>query len=277
MNMTNRTVISQLRVLLVSLLLIVTPYAAQAAPAVVRLAVTTSFKDSGLAEKLFPVFTKATGYPVRLYVVGSGAALRMGRQHEVDVTITHSPRDEQVFQADGQASLRRHVMSNDFLIVGPASDPAGLSALGATGDVLAAVRRIAVSHAHFMSRGDDSGTHKLELRLWSEARIDPVGQSWYEELGLGMGATLKAADQSAAYTIVDRGTWLANRQSLTLKALSFGDERLLNRYVAMAVKGSANETGAKVLVNWLGTAQARAVIDGLRVDGQPLFDLPVQK
>jgi tungstate transport system substrate-binding protein len=260
-----------LRSLCVALLVFIVPVAVAAADMELRVAITTSFKDSGLADIIFPAFEKSSGETIRLYVVGSGAALRMARTSEVDVTITHAPNDEHMFIHEDKAVSHRHVMTNDFFLVGPGSDPAHVRD---TKDILVAIRQIAENGERFASRGDDSGTHKLEMRLWKAADIDPIGQTWYEELGLGMLDTLLAADKSGAYLLVDRGTWLANRNNVSLKSLLSGDKRLLNRYVAIAVKGSGHEDSAKALLSWLGTPDAKTIINNQMIDGQHLFDLP---
>ena len=175
-----------------------------------QVAVTTSFISSGAAATLIPAFEQQTGIRVKLVVVGSGAALRMARVGEVDATLTHSPADEQAFIDEGLAAVVREVMRNDMLIVGPADDPA--AARGS--DAAAALARIAAAGQPFVSRGDDSGTHRLELSLWKQAGIDPLGQSWYEEIGRGMPETLQHANRRGAYVLVDRGTWLVDRASL---------------------------------------------------------------
>jgi tungstate transport system substrate-binding protein len=163
-------------------------------------------------------------------------------------------------------------MSNDMVIVGPADDPA--AARGS--DAAAALARIAAARQPFVSRGDDSGTHLLELSLWKRAGIDPVGHPWYEEMGRGMPEALQHANRRGAYVLVDRGTWLAKRASLRLKILVEGDPRMANHYVAIAARapGRAPTAAAKAWVQWLGSAPARQLISGLRIDGEPLFALP---
>ena len=168
---------------------------APAAESTLRVAVTTSFVSSGAAARLTPAFEQQTGIRVKLVVVGSGAALRMARVGEVDATLTHSPDDEQAFINDGLAAVVRKVMSNDMLIAGPADDPA--AARGS--DAAAALARIAAAGQPFVSRGDDSGTHQLELSLWKQAGINPLGQSWYEEIGGGMPEALQHANRRGAY------------------------------------------------------------------------------
>jgi len=248
------------------------PDVAPAAESTLRVAVTTSFVSSGAAARLIPAFEQETGIRVKLVVVGSGAALRMARVGEVDATLTHSPDDEQAFINDGLAAVVREVMSNDMLIVGPANDPA--AARGS--DCALALARIAAAGQPFVSRGDDSGTHQLELSLWKQAGIDPMGQSWYEEIGRGMNEALQYADRRGAYLLVDRGTWLAHRSSLRLKSLVEGDPRTANHYVAIATRpaGRTPAPAAQAWVQWLGSPGARQLISGLKVDGEPLFILP---
>jgi len=245
---------------------------APAAEPTLRVAVTTSFVSSGAAARLTPAFEQQTGIRVKLVMVGSGAALRMARVGEVDATLTHAPDDEQAFINDGLAAVVRKVMSNDMLLVGSADDPA--AARGS--DAAAALARIAAAGQPFVSRGDDSGTHQLELSLWKQAGINPLGQSWYEEIGGGMPEALQHANRRGAYALVDRGTWLAQRPSLRLKPVVEGDPRTTNHYVAIAARapGRASTAAAQAWVEWLGSAQARALISGLQVDGEPLFALP---
>jgi tungstate transport system substrate-binding protein len=248
------------------------PHVAAAAEATLRVAVTTSFVSSGAAASLIPAFEQQTAIRVTLVVVGSGAALRMARVGEVDATLTHSPDDEKRFIDDGLADTVRKVMSNDMLIVGPVDDPA--AARGS--DAVAALTRIAAAGQPFVSRGDDSGTQHLELALWKQAGIDPLGRPWYEEIGRSMDEALQHANRRGAYLLVDRGTWLALRASLRLKAVVQGDPRTINHYCAIAARAAGRPAtpAAQAWVQWLGSAQARQLISGLQVDGEPLFSLP---
>jgi len=248
------------------------PHAAPAGESTLKVAVTTSFISSGAAARLTPAFEQQTGIRVKLLVVGSGAALRMARVGEVDATLTHSPEDEQAFIDDGLAAVVRKVMSNDMLIAGLADDPAAIRG----SDTVAALARIAAAGQPFVSRGDDSGTHQLELSLWNQARVVPLGKSWYEEIGGGMSEALQHANRRGAYVLVDRGTWLAQRSSLRLKAVVEGDPRTANHYVAIAARAAGREPtpAAQAWVEWLGSTQARQLISGLQVDGEPLFALP---
>ncbi len=239
----------------------------------VILATTTSTQDSGLLDVLVPMFEKKTGYRLKVVAVGSGQALAMGRRGDADVILAHSPRDEEQFMAEGHGSDRRLVMHNDFVIVGPADDPAGIAGQ----DPVEALRRIASRGSLFVSRGDDSGTHRLEMQLWQAAGVAPAGQPWYQESGQGMGATLTIADQKDAYTICDRATYLALQRSLRLAVLVEGDRRLYNVYHVIQVSPQrhpgVNAEGARAFVEFMVAPETQAVIARFGVDryGQPLF------
>ena len=182
------------------------PAPASAASKNIILATTTSTQDSGLLDVLIPLFEKETGYFVKTIAVGSGQAMAMGKKGEADVLLVHSPDDEKKFMAEGFGVNRRLVMHNDFIIVGPASDPAGVRGAKTSAD---AFRKIASTGALFLSRGDNSGTHAKEKKLWKAAGISPDGQKWYQQTGLGMGETLNVAAEKKGYTLADRGTYLA--------------------------------------------------------------------
>ena len=238
------------------------------------LATTTSTRDSGLLDVLAPAFEEATGYHVKIIAVGSGAAMAMGRRGDADVLLVHAPKAEEAFVADGYGVNRQLVMHNDFVILGPADDPAGVR--NAT-DALQALRVIAEAGEPFISRGDDSGTNQLELSLWEELAIDPAGRGWYSEAGSGMAATLQVANQRNAYTISDRATYLAQLDVLDLEVLHEGDPRLLNVYHVMQVNperfGGVNAAGAEAFVDFLVSEEAQAIIAGFGVErfGAPLF------
>jgi tungstate transport system substrate-binding protein len=238
------------------------------------LATTTSTRDTGLLDVLVSAFEKESGYHVQVIAVGTGQTLEMGRRGDADVLLVHAPTSEEQFVADGYGVNRQLVMHNDFIVVGPADDPAGIR--GAP-DVLVALRAIAGARAAFMSRGDDSGTHKLELALWEDVEIDPSGQSWYDETGQGMGETLTIANQRKAYTISDRGTYLAFRDQLDLRVLLEGDPRLLNIYHVMQVNPDrfpkVKAEGAGAFVAFMVSPAAQAIIKDFGVDtyGQALF------
>ena len=238
------------------------------------LATTTSTDDSGLLDELLPLFEEETGYHVKLIAVGTGRALEMGRRGDADVLLVHAPSAEEEFVAEGYGVNRQRVMHNDFVIVGPASDPANLRSAN---DAATAMNRIRGSEQPFISRGDDSGTHNLELSLWQALDIDPSGQSWYRESGQGMGATLQIASQREAYTISDRATYLALQDVLDLAVLHEGDPRLLNIYHVMQVNpqrhGGVNAAGAEAFVEFMVSDAAQALIADFGVEqfGQPLF------
>jgi len=238
------------------------------------LATTTSTQDSGLLDVLVPAFEVETGYHAKVIAVGSGQALAMGRRGDADVLLAHASSAEEEFVAEGYGVNRRLVMHNDFIVVGPADDPAHVKDAP---DALAALRAIADAGASFISRGDDSGTHKLELSLWEDVAMDPTGESWYEQSGQGMGATLQIANQKNAYTISDRGTYLSQLDVLALVVLHEGDPRLLNVYHVMQVNPARfddlNAAGAKAFVEFMVSDGAQAVIRdfGAQEYGRPLF------
>lgn len=240
----------------------------------VILATTTSTNDSGLLDVLVPEFERQTDYHVKIIAIGTGQALEMGRRGDADVLLVHAPSAEEEFVAEGYGVNRRLLMHNDFIIVGPEDDPAGVAT---TADALEAMRAIAQAEAGFISRGDDSGTHKLELSLWRDLGLDPVGEGWYVEAGQGMGATLQVANQREAYTISDRATYLALLDVLDSQVLSEGDPRLLNIYHVMQVNperfDAVNEAGARAFAEFLVSDEAQALIRefGIAKFGQPLF------
>ncbi|MHB1381232.1 MAG: ABC transporter substrate-binding protein [Thermoleophilia bacterium] len=237
---------------------------------------TTSTQDSGLFDELLPAFEAANpGYRVKVNAVGTGEALKLGERCDADVVLVHAPDSEQEFVADGFGSERREVMYNDFVIVGPAEDPAGIDG---SEDAIAAFAAIAASEASFITRGDDSGTHKAELKLWGKAGIvDPVGK-WYRNIGQGMGAALTAASETGSYTLADRGTWLSMQDRLTgLKVVVEGDPPLFNQYGVIPVSPDncpdINYDGALAFMEWLVSAESQELIGGYGVEkyGQALF------
>lgn len=236
------------------------------------LATTTSTQDSGLLDELLPAFTADTGWQVKPLAVGSGQAIELGRRGEADVLLVHSPAAEEEFVAEGTAGDRRLVMHNDFVLVGPAADPAGIRDLPAA----EAMRQIADSGAGFVSRGDESGTHAREKQLWEENSIVPSGQ-WYRSTGQGMGATLSVASETAAYTLTDRATYLSQKENLALEVLNEGDKTLLNIYHVIEMTKSAGDRvqpdGAKSFADWLVGERAQEMIGdfGTEEFGQPLF------
>ena len=240
----------------------------------IMLASTTSTRDSGLLADLTARFEARTGVAVRVIAVGTGRALEHGRRGDVDALLVHDRASEDAFVATGHGLFRRDVMYNDFVIVGPAADPAGVREATSATD---AVARIAATGARFASRADDSGTHKAERRLWEGAEIDPGAHSgkWYLETGSGMGATLNLADELGAYTLSDRGTWLAHRKRSGLAILFQNDPPLHNPYGVIVVNPERHP-GVKVahasaFADWLVSAEGQAAIDAFERDGQQLF------
>ena len=240
----------------------------------VILATTTSTFDSGLLDVLVPAFEEESEFNVKVIPVGTGQALEMGRRGDADLLLVHAPAAELEFIENGYGRERTLVMHNDFVIVGPAGDPAAVR--DAT-DALDALARIAAAEGAFISRGDDSGTHKRELALWQELGIDPVGMSWYREAGQGMAATLQVANQRDSYTISDRATFLALRDNLDVEVLHEGDPRLLNIYHVMLVEpgryDNLNVEGARAFAAFLVADEGQALIEEFGIDrfGQPLF------
>ena len=259
---------------LISLLLSVLSHAAVAdytRANTVRLATTTSTENSGLLNELLPRFKKATGYDVHVIAVGTGKALRMGRDGDVDVVLVHAPAAEQKFVDEGYGEQRLPVMFNDFVLVGPHQDTAALAQAGSVTDAL---RRIAASKSTFVSRGDDSGTHKKERSLWNQTGVVPGG-GWYREAGQGMGKVLQMADEMSAYTLTDRGTWLAYRDKSRLAVSFQGDEGLFNPYAIIEVSATRypdlNHEGARALIKWIRGSEGQEAIAAFRKSGEQLF------
>jgi tungstate transport system substrate-binding protein len=236
---------------------------------------TTSTEQSGLFKHILPIFEKKTGIKVRVVAQGTGQALDMGRRGDADVLFVHDRVAELKFVADGFGVERREVMYNDFVVVGPAADPAKIKG---TKDTVAAFKTIAAAKAPFASRGDKSGTHAAELRFWKEAGIDPAAAgkgSWYRETGSGMGPTLNTAAAMNAYALTDRGTWLSfkNRQSLVIVVES--DQKLFNQYGVMLVNPAKHPHVKKELgmafVDWVTSPEGQAAIAGYKIGGEQLF------
>lgn len=249
--------------------LLASPPAAKA----VILATTTSTQDSGLLDELIPRFEKQTGYQVKTIAVGSGQAIAMGKRGEADVLLVHSPDAERALVAEGSGVNRRIVMHNDFVLLGPAADPAGLRGKAAG----PALEALASAGAIFMSRGDNSGTHAQEKKLWASAGLKPEGRAWYQQTGLGMGQTLAIAAEKRAYTLSDRGTYLALRRKLGLEILSEGDAALLNVYHVIEVNparfSKVNVAGARAFADFLVSKDVQKTIKdfGISTYGSPLF------
>jgi tungstate transport system substrate-binding protein len=236
------------------------------------LATTTSTQDSGLLDELLPAFTADTGWHVKPLAVGSGQAIELGRRGEADVLLVHSPAAEEKFVAEGSAGARSLVMHNDFVLVGPRDDPAGIRGMPAAD----AMRKIATSQAGFVSRGDDSGTNAREKQLWEQNQIVPSGQ-WYRSTGQGMGATLRVASETSAYTLTDRATYLSQKANLALEVLNEGDKALLNIYHVIEMTKRAGDRvqpdGAKAFADWITGSRAQKMIGdfGVEAAGQRLF------
>lgn len=237
------------------------------------LATTTSTQDSGLLDVLIPAFEKKTGYKVKTIAVGTGQALEMGKQGNADVLLVHAPKAEKELVDSGVGINYQLVMHNDFIIVGPKQDPAGIKTAK---DTIDAFKKIAQTQSTFVSRGDESGTHKKEKDIWKEAGITPGGK-WYVQAGTGMGNTLNIASEKAGYTLSDRATYLANKKNLKLAILFEGDKTLLNIYHVMQVNpekfSKVNAAGAKAFVDFLISPEGQQMIGNFGKDkfGAPLF------
>lgn len=240
----------------------------------VVLASTTSTENSGLYRELLPLFQSRTGIEVRVVAVGTGQAIRIAQAGDADVLLVHDRESEERFVEQGFGVERLDVMFNDFVVVGPAADPAKVRGEAQAARALA---KIAAAKAPFVSRGDDSGTHKAELRVWEQAGIDPSESSgaWYREVGRGMGATLNTASAMGAYTLSDRGTWLSFRNRGDLGIVVEGDPPLMNPYSVIAVDPvrhpHVNAKGAQALIDWLRSPEGQSAIAAFRVQGERLF------
>ncbi|MCY7314490.1 MAG: extracellular solute-binding protein [Rubrivivax sp.] len=249
------------------------PAAAQDSARFIVLASTTSTEQSGLFGHLLPLFKQASGIDVRVVAVGTGQALDMARRGDADAVLVHDTAAEEKFVADGFARKRIPVMQNDFVLIGPASDPAGVRGKG----IAAALARVAAGSAPFVSRGDKSGTHAAELRLWPAAGIDLATRkpATYRECGCGMGQALNMASSSNAYTLSDRGTWLAFKNRAELQLLVAGDARLFNAYGVMVVDTARHphvkQALAQTFADWLTGPKGQAAIASYRIGGEPLF------
>ena len=238
------------------------------------LATTTSTQDTGLLDVLVPKFKEESGYKVKVIAVGSGEALSMADRGDADAVLAHAPSSEQELVDKGTVVNRQLVMHNDFVIVGPANDPAGIKGMTSATEALTT---IADQKVPFISRGDDSGTDKLEKSLWKKAGLDPQGQGWYEESGQGMGATLQITSQRGAYTISDRGTYLSQSSNLDLEVLVEGDPALLNIYHVMQVNpeqfSRVNGKAGQAFVEFMVSKETQDIISNFGVDkyGRPLF------
>lgn len=247
-----------------------TPPAAPENPRL-RLATTTSTENSGLLGYLLPLFEAKTGYKVDVVAVGTGAALKLGQNGDADVVLVHARAQEDAFVAAGHGVNRRDVMYNDFIVLGPAADPAGIAKAASAEE---AFRLMATCQSVFVSRGDKSGTHVKELDIWKAAGIPPTG-AWYKEAGQGMEQVILMADGLQGYTLADRGTWIAVKGKTSLKICYEGDKGLFNPYGIIAVNPerwpTANYKGAMALIEWITSKQGLKAIESYKMGGEQLF------
>jgi len=246
----------------------------QPAATVITLASTTSVDNSGLLAAILPEFTRTTGIAVHVLALGTGQALDTARRGDADIVLVHDPEAEQKFIDDGNGMNRKQIAWNDFILVGPGDDPAGIAG---GHNAIMALTAIATKEANFVSRGDRSGTSALELRLWKRAGIDPKSGAgtWYKDIGGGMGAALNAAAAMPGYTLSDRGTWLSFKNKATLKIVVEGDPELINRYDVIELVPKTH-VGAKLgpahqLAEWLVSTAGQQAIGAFKVDGEALF------
>lgn len=260
-----------MRTLILSIVLLFSTAGLARGGEILRLATTTSVENSGLLAHILPDFERQCQCTVRTVVAGSGQALALARRGDVDALLTHAPDAEKQFVADGFASLYRTVMENSFVIVGPADDPAQLSQ---TPDIAAALQKLSRGGERFVSRGDESGTHQKEKQLWSALDLSPAGE-WYVQAGSGMGRTLLLADELRAYTLSDRGTYLAFRDKIALQPVSHPHSLLRNPYSATVVsqKRHPHVRGklAREFVEWMSSAETQKQIGAYRFHGEALF------
>jgi len=247
---------------------------AQAQSKTIILATTTSTQDSGLLDVLLPIFEKKTGYFVKTIAVGSGQAMAMGQKGETDVLLVHSPEAEKKFIAEGYGINRRLIMHNDYIIVGSSEDQAKLKGTKSSSE---SFKKIALAKVLFLSRGDNSGTHSKEKAIWKAAGINPEGEKWYQQTGLGMGQTLNVTAEKKGYTLADRGTYLALKKNLNLDILVEGDAILLNIYHVIEVNpakwSKVNAAGGKAFADFMVSKETQDIIKTFGIDkfGSPLF------
>jgi len=259
---------------IVTLLLISSMTPVHAQEKTIILATTTSTQDSGLLDVLLPVFEKKTGYFVKTIAVGSGQAMAMGQKGEADVLLVHSPAAEKKFVSEGFGINRKIIMHNDYVIVGPAEDPAKIKGMKSTPE---SFKKIGSGGVLFLSRGDNSGTHAKENDVWKAAGIKPEGQKWYQQTGLGMGQTLNVTNEKRGYTLSDRGTYLSLKKNLQLDILMEGDAILLNVYHVIEVNPAkwpkVNAAGTKAFSDFMVAKETQDMIRtyGVEKFGSPLF------
>ncbi len=262
------------RLVIFTLLIVAASLPALASEKTVLLLSTTSTDNSGLFSHLLPIFEAKTGIKVNVVALGTGQALRAARNGDADVLLVHDKFSELKFVADGHGVERREVMYNDFIMVGHINDPAGIKGVN---DIVRALVTIKNAKAPFVSRGDDSGTHKAERRLWALAGIEPSDRAnpWYSEVGAGMGAALNIAVGMKAYTLSDRGTWLSFRNRKQLSLLVEGDPRLFNQYGIMLVNPAkhphVHALEGRTLIKWITSSEGQNAIGTFKIDGQKLF------
>jgi tungstate transport system substrate-binding protein len=256
------------------LIILSLPFPISARQRNIILATTTSTQDSGLLDELIPNFQKRTGYFIKTIAVGSGQAITLGQRGEADVLLIHSPEAEKKFVAEGYGMNRRIVMHNDYMIAGPKEDPAKIRGTKLASE---AFKKLALTNALFLSRGDHSGTHAKERSIWKNAGIHPEDKRWYQQTGLGMGQTLNVAAEKKGYTLADRGTYLALKKNLNLDLLVEGDAILLNVYHVIEVNPNkwpkVNAAGAKAFSEFIVSKEAQEIIKSFGVEkfGSPLF------
>jgi tungstate transport system substrate-binding protein len=250
--------------------LIAVPALSQAQERSITVASTTSTEQSGLFGYLLPAFTKATGIIVKVVAVGTGQALDIGRRGDADVVFVHDKVAEEKFVSEGFAPKRQEVMYNDFVLIGPKSDPAKASGK----DILSGLKKVAESKAPFISRGDKSGTHAAELRYWKDAGVEPKGD-WYKEIGQGMGPALNTASAQDAYVLSDRGTWLSFKNRGDLAILVEGDQKLFNQYGVMLVNPvkhvRVKAEDGQAFIDWLVSPEGQQAIAAYKIGGNQLF------
>ena len=274
MRLRSITVCAMAALLLAALVTSAWPPPARPAERFITVASTTSTENSGLFGAILPLFQQDTGIAVRVVAVGTGQAIKIAERGDADVLLVHHPPSEEQFVAAGFGVKRYEVMYNDFVIVGPQADPAGIQGLQ---DVTKALARIAAKPAPFASRGDDSGTHKLETSLWKDAGVDVAKASgaWYRETGSGMGATLNTASAIGAYALTDRGTWISFKNKGELTILVEGDVRLFNQYGVVLVNPAKHQhvkaSDGQAFIDWLLSDHGQQAIAAFTLESQPLF------
>lgn len=248
------------------------PTISMASDSYITVASTTSTANSGLFDHILPIFKDVSGIEVRVVAVGTGQAIRLARNGDADVLFVHHKPSEEAFVADGLGEVRQDVMYNDFVVIGPREDPAGLASADTISDVMTALTSAKVP---FVSRGDDSGTHKREQALWEAVGGIPDAGSWYREIGAGMGATLNVAQAMGAYTISDRATWLAFKNKDGMTILFEGDENLFNQYGIIAVSQDVfphiKKEPARQFIDWVISDAGQHAIAGFKLNGTQLF------